>query len=309
MANTNVLSDNDCLEIALDKEAEMIEKIEMVGRGYFSGVIVSGPPGCGKSKTVTDILKSMPDLEHVSDVHTEQDSKGRWQVIGKTVEPGPLVRKSRYAPWSLTRDLYRNSARNNKLVIDDNDIALQDLNFCSLLMNATEQDALREVHYNAKKITELECEGVPDKFDYAGGIVILTNYNMRNIPAQGEKGHKKYHERWAALVSRLSGQYVDMSMEDRVLINFLEHRIRITKQLTKSSYFNTTFNVDGITEDQQEELFSFARYLLGNSAFIQNLDLRVYNTMASYIIMSDGDSEKWKKQIKRNLVTMGFRDV
>lgn len=311
MSNTAMMSDARLLQLALNAEQEMLEKVEAVGKGWNSGLIISGPPGVGKTNTVTNFLRAMPGLSHTEDVITEQDldkssaTYKQWFEVSRIVKPGPLLRKSRYAPWSLVRDLWRNREPGQITMIDDNDLALQDLNFVSIIMSATEQEAEREVHYTAKKLLELECEGVPDKFVYEGGIIILTNYNMRNVPKEGQKGYQKYHNRWAALASRSAGSYMDMNMDDRTLLVFLEHRIRSTKQLIDSNFFRKTYKVDGITADQQEEVFDHVRDIMAANALVQPLDLRVYNAIAACIIRHDGNAKAWKAQVARDLLKRG----
>lgn len=309
----NMKSDQALLKIALDAEREMLEKVQSVAEGYSAGLIISGPPGVGKSKTVKELLKATPGLEHTEDVKSEQDTDKasptykQWYETSRIVKPGPLTRKSKYAPWSLVRDLWRNRNPGNIVVIDDNDVALMDLNFVGICMSATEQEAEREVHYTAKKIQELECEGVPDMFTYEGGIIILTNYDMRNSPREGEDGFKKYHERWRAMISRNAGQYVDMNMDSRTLLVFLEHRIRETQMLLDSDYLQKTHKARGITESQQEEVFEFMRELASEDQLVQDLDLRVYNVVAGYVIRADGKTKEWKEMTRRNLVKRGER--
>lgn len=308
MSNLSLKSDQALLQIALDQEQEMLEKVEAVGKGWNSGLIISGPPGTGKSHTVKALLSSMKGLSHVSDVQTIQDNDKssptykQWHEVSRSTGNGPLVRKTRYAPWSLVRDCWRNPNKNNIIVIDDNDLALQDLNFCSIIMNATEQEADREIHYTAKKIQDLEREGVIDCFNYSGGIIMLTNYNMRDCPKEGDPGFKKYHERWRAMVSRLAGSYVDMNLDMRALMVFLEHRAKQTKQLTCSEYLYKTYGTKGITLKQQNQVFDFVRDVMSDNGFVQDLDLRVYNAIAGYVIRCEGDEKKWKAMTKRNLV-------
>jgi len=312
MSNLQFRSDKNLLSVALDAEREMYEKLEEVAKGRSAGLIISGPPGSGKSYSSEEYLKGMPGLEHIEDVIFEKDidkdspTYKEYIEIKKIKKPGPLVRKSRYAPWSLTRDFWRNPKSNNILMIDDNDIALQDLDFVGLIMSATEQNAVRTIDYNLKMMKELSMEGVTAKFDYDGGVVILTNYNMRDVAREGAKGYKKYYERWRALCSRLGGQYVDLKLDDpRALMIFLEHRIRTTRQLTKSKWLKKAFGTDGISKDEQEEVFDFVRLLMEKQALVQDLDLRIYNKIASYVITYPKKPKQWKARSIRDLCHRG----
>jgi adenylate kinase family enzyme len=310
--NLSLKSDKQLLDIALDAEREMFEKLEAVGKGKSAGLIISGPPGSGKSYTSEQFLIGLPGLSHIEDVKFERDidkdspTFKQWIETERIKKTGPLVRKSRYASWSLVRDLYRNRNSGNIIIIDDNDIALQDLDFVGLIMAATEQNAVRKIDYNLKAIEELRMEQVPNKFEYDGGIIILTNYNMRDVPKQGEKGAKKYHERWRALISRLGGQYIDLELSNaRALMIFLEHRIRTTGQITKSAWLKKYYGTFGISKLQQEEVFDFVRLIMEKEALVHDLDLRVYNQIAGYVITYGGNNKKWKDRTVRDLCHKG----
>jgi hypothetical protein len=311
--NLQYRSDKNLLSVALDAEREMYEKLAEVGKGKAAGLIISGPPGSGKSFSSEEYLSGLPGLEHIEDIKFEKDldkdspTFKQWFEVERIKKIGPLVRKSRYSSWSLTRDLWRNHKSNNIIMIDDNDIALQDIDFVGLIMSATEMNAKRTIDYNLKMVEELRMEGVTAKFDYDGGIVILTNYNMRDLPREGDKGYRKYYERWRALTSRLGGQYVDLRLDDpRALMIFLEHRIRTTGQLTKSKWLKRNFGTDGISKDEQEEVFDFVRLLMEKQALVQDLDLRVYNKIASYVITYPKKPKQWQARTVRDLCHRGI---
>lgn len=315
ISNLGMMSDARLLRIALDAETEMIEKVEAVGRGHAAGLIISGPPGVGKTATTRSTLTKMPGLAHIEDVKTQQDmdrnspTYKQWFEVDRIVDTGPLLRKSTYSTWSLVRDLWRNRNTGNILMIDDNDAALQNITFCNVIMSATEQEANRQVHYTLKQLKELEAEAVPTKFDYDGGIIMLTNYNMLNVPRAGEAGFKSYHEKWRAITSRLSGSYVDMNLDGRALIVYLEHKVRSIKFLENSELFQKNFQVPGITADQVEEVCDLIRDMVQANALKQDLDLRTYNAVAANVIISDGNSKVWRAKTIRDLCIKGANVV
>ena len=73
MSNLQFRSDKNLLSVALDAEREMYEKLEEVAKGRSAGLIISGPPGSGKSYSSEEYLKGMPGLEHIEDVIFEKD--------------------------------------------------------------------------------------------------------------------------------------------------------------------------------------------------------------------------------------------
>ena len=143
---------------------EMSEKFEAInlltnaigcGKSIRS-LVVSGSPGTGKSFSVFHELKELkkinPDLKFI--------------FLSGTI-----------SPIKLYITLWENSEKNNIIVLDDCDAVVEDMEALNMIKAATDTKKIRTIHYN-KKSTFLEENGIPNLFDYNGGIIYLSNINF-----------------------------------------------------------------------------------------------------------------------------------
>jgi hypothetical protein len=189
----------------------------------IKAMIVSGPPGVGKSYGV------VKQLEKAS----------MFDVIA-SVNPMYEVVKGAMTPIGLYATLYRHSAKGNVLVFDDCDVVLQDDLSLNLLKAALDSGKRRRVFWNADSHF-LHREGIPKYFDFEGAVIFITNLKFNNIRS------KKLQDHLEALQSRC--HYLDLTldtMRDKVL---RVRQIASTGELFK--------NYGNLTTEQGMEIISF----------------------------------------------------
>jgi hypothetical protein len=128
--------------------------------GSVDGMVVSGPPGIGKTYGIADQLQKL-NLN-------AQFVKGTMSPIGLFVK------------------LWETRAKNFVLVIDDCDSILYTLEGLSLLKAALDSGK-RTVTW-AKQNNKLDEMGIPNTFDFEGKIVFITNLDFRQVTNKRLKG-------------------------------------------------------------------------------------------------------------------------
>lgn len=182
--------DNDAIiEAKLNERFEMLDLLtRSITDGTSRAMIVSGPPGLGKSHTVEEVLSSWG----------EED-------VDFTIVKG-YVR-----PTGLIKMLYRYRAKNRVIVFDDADAIFFDDTSLNLLKAVCDTTERRRVSYLSEAILldEETSERIPSSFDFDGGIVFITNYDFDDMIDRKHKlaGHL------SALVSR--AHYVDLAMKTK----------------------------------------------------------------------------------------------
>jgi hypothetical protein len=186
-----------------ESDAEIVERIrqrfDMLGdmtkavkKGSVRAMIVSGPPGVGKSHGVEEVLDRYATLEMMG--------------AGKTHE----VIKGAMSPIGLYCKLFKMADKGKVVVFDDCDSIFQDDLSLNILKAALDSKKNRWIHWNTDSF-KLRNEGVPDKFKFEASAIFITNMKFDKV-----KG--KLREHLEALESRC--HYMDLTIDsdkDKVL--------------------------------------------------------------------------------------------
>ena len=155
--------------------------------GVVRGMVVTGPPGVGKSFGVEQVLKDAGIMKKLS-----QDSLRRFGV-----------EKGAATPIGLYQLLYDYSAAGSVLVLDDCDSVLYDELSLNLLKAALDSGAKRTLSWRSES-RALANNGVPDQFDFKGSIIFITNVKF-------ERTRGKLKDHLDAIMSRC--HYLDLTLD------------------------------------------------------------------------------------------------
>ena len=155
--------------------------------GDVRAMIVTGPPGVGKSYGVEKELDKASMMDSIA---------GR--PIKYEVVKGAMTALGLYAK------LYQHADANHVLVFDDCDSVLMDELSLNILKAALDSGKKRVLHWNADS-NKLRSEGIPDKFEFKGGVIFITNVKFENIRS------KKLQDHLEALQSRC--HYLDLTLD------------------------------------------------------------------------------------------------
>ena len=170
------------------------EMADAVATSKVRAMIVSGPPGIGKSYGVEKALEKQNMFEDIAGKARRFEMvKGAMSAIG------------------LYKKLYEHSGKGHVVCFDDCDAILYDDLALNLLKAALDTTPRRTLHWNTESRT-LMAEGMPNSFEFNGGVIFITNIKFDNVKS------KKLQDHLQALQSRC--HYLDLtidSMKDRML--------------------------------------------------------------------------------------------
>ena len=213
----------------------LTEMTKAVKGGDVRAMIVTGPPGVGKSFGVEEVL-AKDDL---------------FDVMGQR-KPKYEIVKGAMSAIGLYSKLYKYSDPKSILVFDDCDSILLDDVALNILKAALDSSKKRTISWNTDSRL-LRSEGVPDKFEFKGGAIFITNLKFENVRS------KKLQEHLAALESRC--HYIDLRMDtDR------EKVLRI-KQIVKDGML-ADYELADIAQDEVVD------FIVENRATMRELSLR-----------------------------------
>lgn len=157
---------------ALELAFENLERyLKNVATGDMRGLIVTGPPGVGKTTAVTKMLNANTNKAH-------KLVAGHMSVI------------------TLYCELFRHSAAGEIVVLDDVDSAFSSIEGINVVKAAADTVGQRRISW-ATNSPILTAWGVPRTFEYNGSIILISNETER----VGKKGKMASHI--AAIKDRL----------------------------------------------------------------------------------------------------------
>ena len=187
-------TDEQAIERIAARFSILDEMAEAVSSSKVRAMIVSGPPGIGKSYGVERALEKKSMFDDIA------GSKRKFEVV-----------KGAMSAIGLYKKLYEHSGKGHVVCFDDCDAILYDDLALNLLKAALDTGKKRTLHWNTESRT-LMAEGMPNSFEFHGGVIFITNIKFDNVKS------KKLQDHLQALQSRC--HYLDLtidSMRDRML--------------------------------------------------------------------------------------------
>ncbi len=181
------MSDEELIEKTRARFQILTDMTKAVKAGDVRAMIVSGPPGVGKSFGVEEVL-------------TKDDL---FDVMGQR-KPKYEIVKGAMSAIGLYAKLYELSGEKNVVVFDDCDSVLLDDLALNILKAALDTSKKRKISWNTDSRL-LRSEGIPDTFEFKGGAIFITNIKFENVRS------KKLQDHLAALESRC--HYIDLQMD------------------------------------------------------------------------------------------------
>ena len=220
----------------------LTEMTKAVKSGTVRAMIVSGPPGVGKSYGVEQVLQK----------------DGLFDILGER-KPKFEVVKGAMSSIGLYAKLYEFSEEKNVIVFDDCDsILMEDLSL-NILKGALDSSNKRVIQWNTDSRL-LRSEGIPDKFEFKGAAIFITNIKFEHVKS------KKLRDHLDALESRC--HYIDLQMDtDR------EKILRI-KQVVNEKGMLDRYDFEQCVKDELVE------FVEANQGKLRELSLRMVLKLA-----------------------------
>ena len=202
---------------------DMLDKMAKAAcGGQIRAMIVSGPPGVGKSYGVERELEKASLFDKIAGRRIKSEV-----IKGSTTALG------------LYCQLYKYSDEGSVLVFDDCDSILLDDVALNLLKGALDSGKKRRISWLADS-SMLKREGVPDTFDFKGSVIFITNLKFDKMKSQKLRDHLD------ALQSRC--HYLDLTLDT------MRDKICRIKQISKSGELFSDYD---ISDEGQKDIIDF----------------------------------------------------
>ena len=258
--NVEVISEHaETDEEVMDRIAERFEILdEMTGAtldGIVRGMVVSGPPGVGKTYGIEQVIEK----DSIFDVMAERP-------LRHTFVKGTM------SPIGLYATLYKYSDPKSVVVLDDCDSILFNEDALNILKAALDSGKKRKISWNSDSHF-LRREGVPDTFEFKGSVIFVTNLKFDNVRSTKIKDHLE------AIMSRC--HYLDLTMDST------REKILRIKQIARDGGL---FDQKGLTKQQEKDVLTF---LETNQAKMREISLRMAQKLADLCKMKPNGWERY----------------
>jgi len=258
-------TDEDAMNRISTRFQIMDEMTKACIAGDIRALIVTGPPGVGKSHTV------IQEMEKASLFDKIAQRNPRFEIV-----------KGAISGIGLFATLYKFADPRNVLVFDDCDV-WSDPDALNVLKGALDSGKKRRISWN-KDSRLLRDEGVPNSFDFHGSIIFITNVDVAN---NNKRSTVKAHI--DALQSR--AHYLDLTIDterDKML------RVRQVHRDTNNGLFEDY----GFSEEQSTEILDFMET---NLTSLREISLRMAVKIADLVKVS----KNWKMLAEATCVKRG----
>ncbi len=242
----------------------MLDKItDACARQIIRGLVVSGPPGVGKSFGVEKQLEAVNMFRKMAG----QDP------LYETISGG-------ISSIGLYQKLYHNRGSDRVLVFDDCDGVLFEEECLNLLKAALNSGDKRKINWN-KESRVLTSDGIPDSFDFEASIIFLSNIDFERTIAKGSR----ISAHLEAIMSRC--HYLDLeigSQRDKLL--------RI-KQIVRDGMLTP---YDFSKKDEKAVI----DFVFDNADYMRELSLRAVKKVADFV---KADPKGWHEMAEATILT------
>jgi len=244
---------------AMDRIATRFEVLDEMSRACINGdiraMIVSGPPGVGKSYGVETQMEKASMFDKLA------GKKVRFQIV-----------KGAMTALGLYSQLYKYSDTKNVLIFDDCDSVFTDDLSLNILKAALDSGKTRRICWNSDSRL-LREEGIPNTFNFNGSAIFITNLKFGNLKS------KKLQDHLEALQSRC--HFLDLTIDgDR------DKMLRI-KQVHRDADGGLFKDYD-FNEEQSQIVIDF---MWDNHTKLREVSLRMCLKIADLVKISPGN---WK---------------
>jgi hypothetical protein len=250
-------TDSEIIERMRDKFSVLDDMTHASITGIVRGLIVTGPPGIGKSFGVEQIIDQAVTL----------------QKMGQNENAKFGVEKGAASPIGLFQLLHEYSEKGSLLVLDDSDTILYDETSLNLLKAALDSGKSRRLSWRSESRV-LENAGIPESFEFKGSIIFITNLDF-------EATRGKIGQHLNAIMSRC--HYLDMG------IHSAHEKFLRCRQVVEDGMLRRY----GFTQEQNDEVLGFIRT---NQNKLRELSLRMVTKVADLRKMDDKNWRRYANQ-------------